>query len=627
MIRIHCSRLNFISRLINSLLIILLFFFSMMTYAGAPSPSARFSRADTRLPQEIFGTVQTAGRGFQTWASTRGVTPDNNVFHYLAGESVRPAPIEDRNAGWVSVSNNFEGILDFLNMEVVPEQGSPPVERQTQWIYSISPSADAYSVDWMLADYLQRNDSQRVREGLAPFMEYANEEEWIVRGGVPVTHIQSARRYQYDSRSRQFLGTDEVVENPHFLPAPFPTPQVINPLTGLIPTTFYGYADPVETAQNATVPVFVPYSSSCASFGANSGPQLKNNQSKAPGCNYTSQAVKELDLNDVPTLTSQLVLNSGYCIQPVNALTPSKLHMRSYAYVNNCNANNSAQIAYYDLAKRIVIPKSQDGIELCLTAPENVINGHDQWDWVQFWPCDINNHYQNWYIKNGKFHLVLNSNYYLKFSGWYGIISANNYSGVDDLLNRNAMSEKFFTQQSQISSNKKEIGISWIDNHHYYYPSISGYSENYQNRTFYDMETKQILMLGYDFTPGFKAGSQWIKCLSSTQVTSGYWWDWAYWLSCDNSISQQWTIDNNESYIYKNPVENIHFKDANDNTLYFNLKNTSNYGAPYTESGKQLAGSFLNILRSYGICTRLNGWTRCAAPKHSTLENDGMLYN
>ncbi|MBL4914436.1 DUF1561 family protein [Shewanella schlegeliana] len=617
---------------ISSLFIVLALTFSTSSYAVGPQAGEYFYRADTRSPHEIFGVGQ-PGTGFPTWAASRGVPADNNIIQYLGGLTVRPSPIEHRNAGWVSVSGNLQAVENFLQTEIVPPAriAPMPMGQQTQWIYQISPSSDAYSVNWMLVDALQRiGPTDRARWDLNSFLAFSDEDEWIVRGGIPAQHIYAARRFEFDIENRRFEQTSDIVYNPHYSQPPIPAPQTNNViLTNDVPTTIYGYQDYQSSTVNATTVLPAPYSSSCAGVGPSSGPS-NSFQSAAPGCDLSTDVLKTIDLANRQTILSQLVITAGYCLQPVNNVTKAAIWTRSYLWANNCDENDSAQKAYYDIAGRIVFPADKDGIQVCLTAPENVIAGNTKWDYVQFWPCDVMNPYQTWIIRQGKLHPSLKPELNIRFNNkWYGMISDNNQYGSAESLSPNKMTDGFFKSPSLPRYGTREIGISWGGiSGDAYYPAPSRYSESYSNRTYYNMVTKQLSMLSYGTTifPGVSVKRYW-KCLASRQAHGDSKWksQWAYWTKCnDSALEQRWTIDDNSHAHNGNPIENIRFKDAAGNYLYFNLHNTLNYGYPYTQKGTAGWGSSLNIYRSYKACSKSLYWEYCLKPKHSYQENDGI---
>ncbi len=590
------------------IILILFFISSQYAFAVGPEASSQFFRADTRPPKEIFGTTGNIGPGFQTWAAARGVLEDNNVLAYLSGATVRPAPESARNAGWVSVSGSLPSVTNFLNIEIVGDPEVPPPE--IQWIYTVAPTSDAYSANWMILEYAGRVGMR----GLIDLLHYLEEDEWIVRGGIPAEHIIEATMYRYEPITRRYLSEGAPVLNPHYIQPLFPEPQSINPINGTMPDTIYGYVG--SGATNNSVPVFTSLSMSCAGIGASKQNQ-KGALPPAKGCDYSEKAIITIE-REKPRM-SKLVLSDGYCLRPVNALAQSKMYQRSYLYLDYCKDN---EVAYYDLAHRIVFPLDQDGLEVCMTAPEHVLDSYTEWDYVQFWPCDIKNPYQRWFIRDGKIFSLLKPDLYVNIKGWYGVMSKKNNYGSTYLLDKDRMSKYFFLQSSNIQSITTEIGISWVDpNGRRYYPSASVMSNGkYDERTYYDLDTKQIFILGYKFSPPFSSGSKWKKCLSSR---NNKWsnWDWADWKVCDPlDHSQEWNI------IYErdtNPIENVHFTDLNNHYLYFDLSHSLNYGAPYTQQGIPEKGSYLDIKRSYGICTTQKGWAKCFIPLHTEVENDG----
>lgn len=600
---------------IGKVILFIVFFTSSDVFSAGPIPEGSFYRADTRTPEQIFGTAEKIGPGFQTWAIARGVPENTDVLAYLSGETVRPAPIESRNAGWVSVSGLYNSVINFLNIEVVGPIGStnPP---EIQYIYVIDPTEDAYSVNWMLNDYAMRAE---VTPHLQHLMEFMSEDEWIIRGGVPAQHIRGVELYRFDPQTNSYEQEGEFIENPHFVEQPTPPPQTINPIdSGVMPDTIYGYTGTnASVAINASVALVDPYSSSCASIGASFSENREGKLPPAKGCNYSPKGA--IAIKSDGTYKTRLELSDGYCLRPGLALTPSLLNQRSYLYVDYCDDNN---VAYYDGLKRIVFPSNQNGLEMCMTSPEQVVTGHTEWDWVQFWPCDINNPYQKWYIQNGKISSYLNPKLHINIKGWYGVMSKMNNYGSTYLLDEKKMEKDFFSKKSSVQSIKKEIGIDWIDGGVQYPFSDGLATESYVQRTYYDFETKQISILVDEFQPVYKSGYQVIRCLSSNQGHSTS-WKWASWVKCEKGDpKQQWYLEIGKS----NPVDDVRFKDTNNTYLYFNLSRTVNYGYPYTQYGEPGTGSLLKIRRSYGICTTEKGWKLCNNQKHTQMENDGQLY-
>lgn len=603
-------------------------------FAAGPTPDEYFFRADTRKPKEIFIT------GFQTWATTRGVPENNDISAYLFGLSVQTDVIELLNAGWVSVSGNLHAATNYLNTEVVPFNVPPPIERQQFWVYQIGASQDAYSVNWMLESYIQQGESvssQNTDRYSVLLATFSHEIEWIVRGGIPANQIQSASLFQFNPLSFDFEEVqNSQVNNPNYQAPPTPIPQEINPmLSESAPETLFGYSDPSQVAPYTSLGALFTLASSCTGTGASGiGAWSKLEKSlsipKAPGCLYDGTAKIKLNLDNIPTVTSKLIFedvtkNPILCLQPINHATPSLGATRSYAYFEKCQEGQ--QSAYYDQASRIVFPKDKYGLEVCLTAPENVVQGDSKWDWVQFWPCDIQNIYQKWTITNKKLQSYANPKIELRKSSGYGIMSKGNWYGNIN-LDQSSMTPNFFKSQSKIANHSYEIGLSYSYKGARYYPTLASvaYSSFYNNRTYHDPISGRIFILSYYYQSPSAQGWEY-NCLVSQQAGTSYDWHWTRWDACNPHDAN---IPKNQKWKIIHPVKgDIQYSNTikdNDGNVFFvdNYGASANFGDFYTANsrGPQEGIQKIELLRMYGICGNGDTWKKCHSPKHSVEEND-----
>lgn len=620
-----------------------LFIASFKIYAAGPTPGTYSYRADTRAPNEIFKT------GFQTWATTRGVEENNDIITYLLGGSVQHEDLDSLNAGWVSVAGDIFGALNYLNTEVVRHEEPPPLDRQQFWVYQIAPTSDGYSVNWMLQNYLQeRGDTlinyQRVRVA-SLLTTYSHENEWIVRGGIPLSHIEGASLFQYDHDRNEFIQVHgSMISNPHYIAPPRPEPQTINPmLNENVPNTIYGYYDPNQPTPSASLGGLLPIASSCAGSGA-SGVGFAFLKSilpsipQAPGCNYKVEAIKKINLDNVPTIPTKLIFKIGsinLCLKPENIVSASLVSTRSFALFSNCESGGHVLQAYYDQASRIVFPSDGYNMEVCLTAPENVISGREDWDWVLLWPCDINNIYQKWIITKGALHPFSNNKLKLQKSSRFAIISKKNeYKDIS--IDKQYMANNFFNVQSKSASEMFEIGLSYNYKNKKYYPRppIGLWSSYYEYRTYYDVRNKRIIMLTY-YSRGGIAPQGWrYSCLVSRQSGTTQPWNWAGWETCDiHPINvydyQKWELVHPSS---GNIQKQNQFYDIDGNRLYVDSNGLSSYfGQFFTQrpDGTEAGIKYFDLNRMYNVCENKakNGWEECkATAKHSSMENDGRLF-
>ncbi|ALB24474.1 hypothetical protein KU39_3p12 (plasmid) [Piscirickettsia salmonis] len=427
-------------------------FITFIFASPGPIPPKYFYRADTRPPNEIFGNSESRGSGFPTWARTRSIQPNYDILLYASGVTVSPGHELQRIAGWVSTAGSIDRVLFFLNQEI-PERGQ---SRPDYWVYETAAIDRAYNMNWMLEDYLESDHSAsdlRIARNL--LTRYYEEDEWVVRDGIRSDEIHRARLYRFNQSMNEYEATGEYINNPHFVAPSLPAPQTSNPADTSsedADVDFFAYINNTSSSleeHTDTSHATVNYAMSCAGTGAslpstqkrsvNSG---NNTPRPAPRCDYSEKSLQKTKFKDLPTIPSQLITTQGgYCLAPTQSRDSSMKTSRSYLYAQTCS-NVESQKAIYDTLGRVAFSKSQFGIPLCMTAPENVIKGDDKWDYVEFWPCDIHNTYQKWDVRDGKLKPRLNKDLSIQWYGDYGIISKS--SGTDIVLDANKMSKYFF---------------------------------------------------------------------------------------------------------------------------------------------------------------------------------------
>lgn len=636
-----------------SLVVFQMIFFSLGLRAedDAPDPPEYFYRADERPPLMIFGDARVVGPGFSTWAQARGVTPDESALRHAAGHSCAPAEEGERNSDWVSVAGSVAGVVNgYLGNEVVRRFRFDVRQLPAYWIYQMAPTQHAYDMRWMLRGTVEDSDDPESRR-LARLLlhDHGSLDEWIIQHGIPVQQIVRATRYVFSIDADGYVADTRpgsVVENPHYIAPPRPVRQVLNPMLGdtMENASALGY-EPDELAPvAASIAALALYASNCAGVGASGINEqglrtAANSSSAAPPaahCNYTKHAVKKVTADQLPTTISKLVVRTHtgaeYCLRPANARTPSALATRTYLYLDNCSDSVASQKAVFTLSGQIAFPQDDFGIPMCVTAPENVVGGSSQWDWVQLWPCDRANPYQKWIISKGRLYSQQNPSLYIQDKDFYGVMSKDN-SGFDHVLVSGKMPSRFFVDASKEITNWFEIGMNFEQSNVRYYPTAQNNNANinYLNRIYYDDDNKRLVRMEY-YGRAFQSFGNSLTCLGSNQVAYGTSsWDWALWENClaypsDTKNSLKWSLINDDG---STPITLVHFKDLNGNRLYANLKNSVNWGRLYTSSGFETEGTDnFDTLRRYGFCLSEQGeWHECATPKHSVVENDGELAN
>ncbi|QGO68257.1 hypothetical protein Psal073_03325 (plasmid) [Piscirickettsia salmonis] len=613
---------------------------SVIFASPGPLPPRYFYRADTRTPMQIFGSAHIVGAGFLSWGIARGVTPDYDVVSYAAGITVAPNDNpEDLTAGWVSASGDLYGVEHFLDNEFLGRgRGHPDV-----WVYQIAPTERAYSVNWMLEELLiTQNLDPEGRESLVELLDdFEGEDEWVTRDRIRVNEIAQAYLYRYDAGTGEYHhATADVIQNPHFVPQQTPPQQTVNPAIRIqetpIPTTFTTYNPNNDTTD--TDGYGMNYGASCAgvaaSFSSHREKRSLDNPHgekidipKAPGCNYSKEAAHKIRFKDLPTIPSQLITTQGgYCLAPTQSRDSSMKTSRSYLYAQTCS-NVESQKAIYDTLGRVAFSKSQFGIPLCMTAPENVIKGDDKWDYVEFWPCDIYNPYQKWDVRDGKLKPRLNKDLSIQWYGNYGIISKS--SGTNIVLDANKMSKYFFKTPSKVNTFWYEIGMRFYDkSDNNYYPMYSGsYNSNYLNRTYYDMKNSRILILSL-YGRAFSSDGWFLSCLTSNIAGKTTDWDWVYFKQCDPFMDN---VPNNLKWFLESrvndPVSAIYIKNSDKSNLYVTTYN--HFGSLFDAKSSQSPSSttmYFDLSKRYGVCTNSSssGWYVCNDPKHTRYEDDEL---
>lgn len=238
----------------------------------------------------------------------------------------------------------------------------------------------------------------------------------------------------------------------------------------------------------------------------------------------------------------------------------------AYVGILNCNDQN-AKPARYDVFQRISY--NINNVWVCLSAPKNVTEGKDQWDYIHLTPCVINDKSQRWIVKNNAFYTA-DGKFRIKSTDWLYITKdtkdANDHTldvsmkdWIDTIAtpgNISIVSSIGWDLVTQSSMNRYYMGKnrSWD-----YYVSL-----------YYNPDNGHIA--SYDPTTGS------LFCMRS-RITSTQDWNWVDWVSCDDTPSGRnnatfWGMD----LMNKNGGV---IKDFKGNALRV-TRYGSNWGVPYT---------------------------------------------
>lgn len=122
----------------------------------------------------------------------------------------------------------------------------------------------------------------------------------------------------------------------------------------------------------------------------------------------------------------KIVVHDGgkYCYTPVF------IRGESYIQIGRCG-EQEVNNARYDVFQRISYYINDTW--LCITAPEKVVKGATNWDYVNLRPCAINDSLQRWIVKDHSF-WTADERYRLKDINWYAYISKNSKDSYNHTL-------------------------------------------------------------------------------------------------------------------------------------------------------------------------------------------------
>ncbi|WP_061232986.1 DUF1561 domain-containing protein [Leptospira noguchii] len=287
----------------------------------------------------------------------------------------------------------------------------------------------------------------------------------------------------------------------------------------------------------------------------------------------------------------QVIVSDGgkFCYAPIFS------GGESYIVIEQCWQMH-VKNARYDVFQRISY--NFNDTWLCITAPEKVIRGEEDWDYVNLRPCTINDPLQRWIVKENSF-WTADGFYRLKDTNWYGYISRNskdNYnhtldSSMDDWIQTIATPGNISIQTSiawdlQTTYGNERYFVRW------------GGSDKNTTPLYYNPESGHLAQ--YDPVSGL------LYCMYS-QVGS-YNWNWVKWASCSDAAIKK---DNPAFWnVFFETEEGGTITDYKGNVLRV-TRYGSNWGVAYTVKPSYLEKDTTHSPTSLFVVDRsLLDWTR-----------------
>ncbi|MGE8802146.1 DUF1561 domain-containing protein [Leptospira kirschneri] len=199
----------------------------------------------------------------------------------------------------------------------------------------------------------------------------------------------------------------------------------------------------------------------------------------------------------------------------------------SYIVIEQCWQMH-VKNARYDVFQRISY--NVNNTWLCITAPEKVVRGEENWDYVHLRPCTINDPLQRWIVKDNSF-WTADERYQLKDTNWYGYISRNSKDRYNHTLDS---SMKDWIQTIATPGNISiQTSIAWdlqtTEGNECYFIRWGGSDKN-TTPLYYNSESGHLAQ--YDPVSGS------LYCMYSNVGKSN--WNWVTWASCsDTAISKE----------------------------------------------------------------------------------------
>ncbi|AXR66917.1 DUF1561 domain-containing protein [Leptospira mayottensis] len=209
----------------------------------------------------------------------------------------------------------------------------------------------------------------------------------------------------------------------------------------------------------------------------------------------------------------KIVIHDGgkFCYAPVFS------GGESYIQLEQCWEQDVSS-ARYDVFQRISYYINKTW--LCITAPEGVILGERNWDYVHLRPCTINDPLQRWIVKENSF-WTADERYRLKDVKWYAYISKKSKDSYNHTLDS---SMKDWVQTVATPGNISiKTSIAWNLGNSRYFIHSKGSKKN-TTSIYYNPESGHVAQ--------YNPVSGRLSCMYSK--VGSYQWNWIRWVLCDD---------------------------------------------------------------------------------------------
>ncbi|EMK14271.1 PF07598 domain protein, partial [Leptospira sp. serovar Kenya str. Sh9] len=201
---------------------------------------------------------------------------------------------------------------------------------------------------------------------------------------------------------------------------------------------------------------------------------------------------------------------------------------------------------------------------LCITAPESVVQGEINWDYVNLRPCTINDPLQRWIVKENAF-WTADERYRLKDVGWYAYISKTSSDYYNHTLDSSM--NNWVRTVSTPGNISIKTSIAWHLGNTPYFINSRGSKKN-TTPIYYNPESGHLAQ--------YNPMSGRLSCMYSK--VGSYQWNWIQWALCDDAPISK----NNPAYwnVYLETEEGGMLTDYEGNILRV-TRYGSNWGVAY----------------------------------------------
>ncbi|MBE8436015.1 DUF1561 family protein, partial [Leptospira borgpetersenii] len=158
---------------------------------------------------------------------------------------------------------------------------------------------------------------------------------------------------------------------------------------------------------------------------------------------------------------------------------------------------------------------------LCITAPESVVQGRVNWDYVNLRPCTINDPLQRWIVKENAF-WTADERYRLKDVGWYAYISKTSSDYYNHTLDSSM--NNWVRTVSTPGNISIKTSIAWHLGSARYFINSRGSKKN-TTPIYYNPESGHLAQ--------YNPMSGRLSCMYSK--VGSYQWNWIQWALCSDA--------------------------------------------------------------------------------------------